>query len=123
MKKVEDQLSLAQGFCLKTWIASVDQSSELRDPKEVFYPPAIRVKVAAPVTSNTIPSASLASAETSGPTPSDKTPTAPLTSSEKEGPYQDKAVPVAPNPPTEGQTSQVDEKNDELKEQGKELPK
>nr|POE95954.1 hypothetical protein CFP56_47048 [Quercus suber] len=88
---------LALGFYLKTWIASVDQSLELRDPRKVFYPLAIRVKVAALVTSSTVPSASLASDETSGPTPSDKTLTAPLTSFEKEGPNQDKAVPNAPN--------------------------
>lgn len=65
--------------------------------------------------SNTVPSTSLAYAETFGPTPNDKTLATPLTSSEKEGPIQDKAIPIAPNPPTEGQTSQVAEKNDKTK--------
>lgn len=73
--------------------------------------------------SNTIPSTSLASTETSSPTLSDITLAAPLPSSENEGLIQDKVVPVAPNPLTKGQTSQVAEKNDESKEQRKELPK
>lgn len=73
--------------------------------------------------SSTIPSTSLASAETSGPTLSDITLAAPLPSSENEGPVQDKVVPVATNPLTKRQTSQVAEKNDESKEQRKELPK
>nr|POF09847.1 hypothetical protein CFP56_73237 [Quercus suber] len=101
MKEAEDQLDLAR---VKIWELTkklgqkANNIAKVEDPEKVFYPLAIRVKVAAPITSSTVPSASLASDETSSPTPSDKTPTAPLTSSEKEGPNQDKAIPDAPNP-------------------------
>nr|POE95957.1 hypothetical protein CFP56_47051 [Quercus suber] len=121
MKEAKDQLALARvkiGELTKKLgqkakkIAKVKKATynlgqketevHLKDPEKVFYPLAIRVKVAAPVTSSTVPSASLASDETSSPTPSDKTPTTPLTSSEKKGPNQDKAVPDAPNPLLKG---------------------
>jgi len=79
------------GFYLRTWIealnaAGVDQALELRDPKKVFYPLAIKVKVATPAKGSTAPSIPLASTESSDPTPNDKAPTVPPTFSEKEGP-------------------------------------
>ena len=66
--------------------------------------------------SSTVPLTSLASVKTFGPTLSDETPVAPLPHSKNEGPVQDKAILVAPNPLTEGQTSQVVEKNEESQE-------
>ena len=38
-------MTVRQGFCLRTWIkalnaAEVDQSSKLKDPEKVFYPPS-----------------------------------------------------------------------------------
>ena len=101
----------------------MDQASELRDPEKVFYPLAIRVKLATPAKDSTAPSVSLASAEPSDPTLNDKTLTVPPTFSENEGPTLENTGSSVPHPSIEGQVSQEAKKDKEPKEQGKELPK
>nr|POE77187.1 hypothetical protein CFP56_33141 [Quercus suber] len=82
-----------------------------RDLALVFYPLAIRVKVATPTKGSAAPLIPLASAEPSDPTPNDKAPAVPLTFSENESPAPEKMGSSMSHPSTKGKVSQEAEKD------------
>ena len=87
---------MCRGFYLRTWIEALnvvreDQSSELRDPEKVFYPPAIRVTAAAPIESSAAALAQSTHVEAFDLVLGDKALASPLTSIEKEVPALDRA--------------------------------
>nr|POE94891.1 hypothetical protein CFP56_76518 [Quercus suber] len=109
---------MEQALLLPQDMVELDQASKLKDPEKVFYPLAIRVKVATPAKGSAAPSIPLASAEHFDPTTNDKAPAVPLNFFEKEGPAPEKTGSLVSHPSTKGQVCQEAEKDKEPKEQG-----
>ena len=101
---------VCRGFRLRTWVealnvAGLDQSSELRNPEKVVYPPTFKVKAGTPAQGSVAPSAPQASTEASSPTQGNVAPSALLAFIKEKGSTQGDIAPSASQATAEEQSS------------------